>query len=60
METFEFTCNGNKFTTVAETPSAAMAKANREFLDKQPGVSDGAWFNSTETSFRWVSGNFFD
>lgn len=55
MKTFKFTAFGETFTTKANDKGAAMSKANRNFP-----LGDGAWFDTSETEFRWVEGNFFD
>ena len=62
MQSFYFSCGREMFTTEAETAVAAMGIANREFLDKLDGdVYPGAWVEGiSDTSFRWVTGNFFD
>ncbi len=55
MKTFKFTAFGKTFTAEANDKCAAMSKANRHFP-----LGHGCWFDTNETEFRWVEGNFFD
>ena len=55
MKKIKFTAFGKTFTAEANDKGAAMSKANRHFP-----LGDGAWFDTNETEFRWVEGNFFD
>jgi len=55
MKTFKFTANGMSFVTETDHFITAMSEANRHWI-----LGSGAWFNTSETEFRWVEGNFFD
>ena len=55
MRMFKFTFNGMSFITEADHFLSAMGEANRHWI-----LGSGAWFETTETEFRWVEGNFFD
>ena len=55
MKMFKFTAFGKTFTAEANDKVAAMSKANRHFP-----LGAGCWFDTNETEFRWVEGNFFD
>ena len=55
MKTFKFTALGMTFTTKATDYSTAMVEANQALP-----LGAGAWFETTETEFRWIEGNFFD
>ncbi len=55
MKMFKFTAFGETFTTKASDRSSAMVDANWHFP-----LGAGCWFDTNETEFRWVEGNFFD
>jgi hypothetical protein len=55
MKTFKFIAFGKTFVTEADHFLVAMTAAN----DFHP-LGAGAWFETTETEFRWVEGNFSD
>jgi hypothetical protein len=59
MKTFKFTAYGETFTAKATRGLDVMEQANKTLL-WTPKFKSGCWFDTSETEFRWVEGNFFD
>jgi len=59
MTGYEFSAYGKTMWIWVDTVREAMQEANRMLIWPEESKS-GAWFETTETEFRWVEGNFFD
>ena len=60
MTEYEFSAYGKTMWIWVDTVGEAMQEANFVLIWPEEGSKSGAWFETTETEFRWVEGNFFD
>jgi hypothetical protein len=59
MTEYEFSAYGKTMWIWVDTVGEAMQEANFMLIWPEEG-KPGAWFETTETEFRWVEGNFSD